>query len=178
MRNGWRACEREKEAWGVRLGRSAGDLKKILAQKQQTVHNTQKVVYSEHSIVICSIHLNSQYLYNMLTMKSPVVMSMTFVSSAFKISLKQRPISRLFTRDTAQISAKNIYIYIYFKKKIITNISSLLRAFALLVLPSPAIISSHFCVKMKYNDMLRHADWIYFIAQDWCHFFHWVSRVW
>lgn len=38
-------------------------------------------------------------------MKSPVVMRSTLVSRAFRISLKQRPISFLEMRETAQISA-------------------------------------------------------------------------
>lgn len=37
-------------------------------------------------------------------MKSPVVMRSTLVSRAFRISLKQRPISFLEMRETAQIS--------------------------------------------------------------------------
>lgn len=39
-------------------------------------------------------------------MKSPVVMRSTLVSRAFRMSLKQRPISFLEIRDTAQISGK------------------------------------------------------------------------
>lgn len=41
-----------------------------------------------------------------LTMKSPVLIRSTLVSRALRISLKQRPISFLLTRDTAQISTK------------------------------------------------------------------------
>ena len=52
---------------------------------------------------ICTC-LGRQRFEQNLDMKSPVVIRSTLVSKAFKISLKQRPISFLEIRDTAHIS--------------------------------------------------------------------------
>jgi len=63
-----------------------------------------------HAIHSCKeLYLRQFEMYAVipLTMKSPVVIMSTLVSSTFRISLNTRPISVFDTLDTAQISETN-----------------------------------------------------------------------